>query len=214
MENESIQIDFFKLLKIYKRKFLIILIITVIGALLSGYLGFHFIKPKYSSTATIYLEQNELELQKTILTSRSVLECIISENNLDYSYDEMLKMLKIENSNNNRICFVTIESNKLSLSKKIVDDILKKTNTQLEKDFNSAFKIIEYGNSSLKQSNLSYKKIGIIGGFLFLLIVLLYLFFDMILNEKIDNEKEIEKYLELNILSSVPNYKKKGKRND
>lgn len=204
LNTNSIQIDIFKLLRIYKRKLLLIILIASIGIFLGMIFNFIFVKQKFSSTATIYFELNEVELQKTILTSRSVLEEIIKKNNLNISYQEMLDMLKIKNKNNERICLVTIESNDSSLSKTIVDDIIINANMQLQENFNSNFKIVEYGMKPSSQSNLSYWKMGIIGGVSFLLFILLYLFFDMNLNEKIDNEKEIEEYLNLYVFTCIP----------
>lgn len=212
MENELVQIDVFKLLKVYKRKFFLLLIITIIGTLLIGSFSFYCVKPKYASTAKIYLELNEYGLQKQFLTSRSVIEDIISKNNLDYSYEQVLKMINIENINNDRVCLITVESYDASISKLIVNEVVNTANIQLKENFNNSFKIIEYGTVSKEQSNLSYQQLGIIGGMISLLIMLLYLFFDMTLNEKFESEDEILKYLGLNILSSVPNYKKKWRK--
>ena len=79
LNTNSIQIDIFKLLRIYKRKLLLIILIASIGIFLGMIFNFIFVKQKFSSTATIYFELNEVELQKTILTSRSVLEEIIKK---------------------------------------------------------------------------------------------------------------------------------------
>ena len=141
-ENDEIEIDLLEILLELKKRVLWILLAVVIGGAVFGLYSKLILVPKYSSTAMMYVLSKETTLTsladlqigsqltqdyKVMITSRPVLEKVITDLNLEYSYEGLKKKLIIENPKDTRILQLSIEEADPNLAADIVNTVAKRS---------------------------------------------------------------------------------------
>lgn len=220
-ENDEIEIDLGELIGLLLSRAPLI----IITAILFGVLAFSYAKlmitPQYRSTTSIYVinqqasdSVNTSDLQAGLLltndyvnmiTSRSVLEKVVNSMNLDYSYGTLRGKLSVSSTSNTRIIDITVEDPDPYEAKRLADAIREAaTEKILSVMAIDAINIFEEGNIAQSPSSPNVKKITLIGfaaGFLLAaaLVILNYL-----LNDSVRTPDDVEKYLGLSTLGSIP----------
>ena len=185
-----------------------------------------FYDPQYSSTATLYiLRQNEGENTSSgeaanelslalrlvydcnyFLKSRTVLNDVIEELELDMTYSQLYARISAVNPANTRILEITVEGDSPEQAKAIVDRICDIGPAHIEDAMGfSQVHLYEYGDLPEHPSNspslLKYIVVGIAAAVLTYGVFLLML----ILDDRIRSDEEIETVLGLSILAEIPN---------
>lgn len=139
-DNDEIEIDLLELFFELKKKFLLILLAIVAGGAVFGLYSKLILVPKYSSTAMMYVLSKETTLTsladlqigsqltqdyKVMITSRPVLQQVITDLNLEYDYEEFKEELIIENPKDTRILQLSIEDADPNLAADIVNTVAK-----------------------------------------------------------------------------------------
>ena len=220
-ENDEIEIDLGELIGLLLSRAPLI----IITAILFGVLAFSYAKlmvtPQYRSTTSIYVinqqtsdSVNTSDLQAGLLltndyvnmiTSRSVLEKVVNSMNLDYSYGTLRGKLSVSSTSNTRIIDITVEDPDPYEAKRLADAIREAaTEKILSVMAIDAINVFEEGNIAQSPSSPNVKKITLIGfaaGFLLAaaLVILNYL-----LNDSVRTPDDVEKYLGLSTLGSIP----------
>ena len=124
MEPEQ-EIDLIELLYRLMEKFLYIVLVAIMGALIMGIYSFYIATPMYQATAKLYVVNskdsaiNLSDLQigsyltsdyQEVFKTWEVHEMVKQELRLDYSYAELTKMLTISNPSSTRILNITVSS--------------------------------------------------------------------------------------------------------
>lgn len=148
---------------------------------------------------------------RVLVASRPVLEPVIETLGLDMEYEQMKKKLTISNPSDTRILTLTIEDTDPMMAKTIVDRITDRASVYIGEIMEmEPPKIIEKGQVPLHPTSPNVKKNilmgGVLGGFLVCGVVVLC----VILNDTIQTEDDVEKYLGLSTLAVVPNRDPKG----
>ena len=136
------------------------------------------------------------------------MENVIANLNLDMDYQDLKELITIENPNDTRILVISVEHESPQLALDIVRAVAEEASDFIG-DMMEVVppKIIDEGVLPIKQTSPSTMKnvlIGIlIGGFLSGGLVVLR----AVLDDTIKTEDDIEKYLGLSTLSSVPDRK-------
>ena len=221
-EEQEYEIDLLELFQyIWKHVFVLIAVFVIAAAI--GFVGSKFIlTPMYESTSMIYITgssgsavQSVLsELQagnaltadyQTLATSRPVVERVIDDLKLDTDYDTLSGRISTENPTNTRILSMTVTDEDPDMAKTIVDDL---TNVMIDQvaEVMSADKpnLVQKGDVPENPSSPNVKKNTAIAALLGLLIVLAILVFNFIRNDTIKTPEDIETYLGLNNLGSIP----------
>lgn len=182
--------------------------------------------PQYASTATLYiLRQDQGNMTNSsyssddfslalkvvsdcdyLLKSHSVLDEVIDELNLTISYEELSKSVSTSNPDNTRILEVTVVSDSPEESKRIVDSVCLVGTEKISEamGFNQA-NLYEYGIMDNKPCNktrlMSFLMVGAV------MVILVYSAFliAFLVDDRIRTENDIERYLGLSILGSIPN---------
>ena len=219
-QDDAMEIDLLELFRAWKKKIWLILLVTFLG----GSIGFAFSKlaltPQFTSTAMMYVLSKETTLTsladlqigsqltqdyKVITTSRPVLEGVIGELGLDLTYEQLKQKISIGNPQDTRILSVTVTDPDPQMAKKIVDSVANVSSEYIG-DIMEMIppKMIEDGQLPTQKSSPSNAKNASLGAMLGLVLTCGLITLQVILNDTIQTEEDVEKYLGLTVLAEVP----------
>lgn len=180
---------------------------------------------RYESTASMYILRengsassntsdayNEFSLALKVvndcsymLKSRTVVEQVISELGLDYSYSELYKLIHTENPENTRILEVTVESSSPEQAKRIVDRLCQIGQEKINDAMGaSQINLYEYGNLPAKPSNKTGITTFVLVGIVAAVVTYGVFLVRMLLDDRIRTEEDIERVLGVSVLGEIP----------
>ena len=215
-DDDEVEIDLRELYYALKKRVLVILAAVLAGAVIAGAATKLFITPVYSATATMLVLTKETTLSSLadlqigsqltkdyniLITSRTVLQDVVDELNLDMTYKELMECITIENPSDTRILSITAIDKDPEMAKKIADT-LAKTSADFIGD---------------KMEVTPPKKNVLIGALAGLILSAGIIILLTLMDDTIKSEEDIENYLGLTTLASIPDRKDyitgKGPRN-
>ena len=220
MNRQEDEIDLLELFRAWKRRIWLILLVTFLG----GSIGFAFSKlaltPQFTSTAMMYVLSKETTLTsladlqigsqltqdyKVITTSRPVLEGVIEELGLDLTYEQLKQKISIGNPQDTRILSITVTDPDPQRAKKIVDSVANVSSEYIG-DIMEMIppKMIEDGQLPTQKSSPSNAKNAMLGAMLGMVLTCGLITLQVILNDTIQTEEDVEKYLGLTVLAEIP----------
>ena len=202
-----------------KKLWLIVVVAAVTACGMAGYTYFNT-QPTYTSTSTMLVLTKETTLTSladlqigsqltkdytVLITSRPVLEQVIEELDLKMNYKQLKGMISISNPEDTRILTISVTTNNGKQAKKIVDK-LSEVSAEFVGDKMEVKppKIIEKGEVSVFRIGPKITKNATIGFFLGALFVCAIVVVLELMNDTIQTEEDIEKYLGVPTLASVP----------
>lgn len=219
-QDDAMEIDLLELFRAWKRRIWLILLVTFLG----GSIGFAFSKlaltPQFTSTAMMYVLSKETTLTsladlqigsqltqdyKVITTSRPVLEGVIEELGLDLTYEQLKQKISIGNPQDTRILSVTVTDPDPEMAKRIVDSVANVSSEYIG-DIMEMIppKMIEDGQLPTQKSSPSNAKNAMLGAMLGMVLTCGLITLQVILNDTIQTEEDVEKYLGLTVLAEIP----------
>lgn len=181
-------------------------------------------EPRYSSTATLYILRqgsenissgeaaNELNLALRLvydcnyfLKSRTVLDTVIADLDLDMSYGELYSRVSTANPSNTRVLEVTVQGDTPEQAKAIVDRICDIGPGKIEEAMGfGQVNLYEYGTlpggPSNRPGSLKYGAAGLAAAVVVYAVFLL----QFILDDRLRTNEDIERALGLSILGEIP----------
>ena len=226
-ENDEIEIDLLELFYELKKKLWLIILAALIGGGIFGLYSKVILVPKYTSTAMMYVLSKETTLTsladlqigsqltkdyKVMITSRPVLQQVIDELGLEYGYKELREKLVIDNPTDTRILTLSVEDPDPILAADIVNTVAKRSSEYIGEMMEMIPpKIVEEGETAIEPTSPNVKKNAAIGAAGGIFLVCAFVAVRLIMNDTVKTEEDVEKYLKLSELASVPE-KGKGKR--
>ncbi len=214
---------------IHKLWIILLIVVLLTGGLFAvNRLSF---TPHYASTATLYvLKQNDDSSSTNVssdfslalnvvndctylLKSHAVLDQVISELNLDTSYNELYESISTANPDKTRILEVTVEAGSPELAKEIVDAVCV-IGTDKIKDA-MGFKqvnLYEYGIIDRDPCNMTGIITYILLAFVFGIVSYTAFVLAFLLDDSLQTDEEIEYYLGLSILADIPDAENPNKK--
>ena len=202
-----------------KKLWLILLAAIVSACAMAGYAYFRT-QPTYTSTSTMLVLTKETTLTSLadlqigsqltkdytiLITSRPVLEEVIDELDLKMGYKQLKGLISISNPEDTRILTISVTTNNAKQAKKIVDTLAKVSAEFVHEKMEVAPpKIIEEGEVGVFKVGPVVTKKAMIGFLLGALLVCALIVVLELMNDSIQSEEDVEKYLELPVLASVP----------
>jgi len=144
--DDEIEINLLHLVKVLLSKIWIIIIsILLCGAIAFSY-AFFFVTPKYESRAMLYVNNSNISLGSAslsitsselsaakslldvyviILSSRTTLEAVIEQADLDYTYKELSKMVSAGSVNGTEVFDIVVTSDDPAEAERIVNTIVE-----------------------------------------------------------------------------------------
>lgn len=204
---------------LWQRLWMIILALLLGGGLAVLYSKV-ILTPQYTSTTMVYILSKETTLTsladlqigsqltkdyKVLVTSRPVLQEVIDTLTLGMEYEELKERVVLENPSDTRMLSISIEDPDPVRAKSIVDAIAKVSSKYIGDIMEmTPPKIIEEGVVATNQSSPHAGRNAVIGGILAALAVVGMIVLEVILNDTIQTEEDVEKYLQLSVLAAVP----------
>lgn len=221
MENDEITIDLTELISELWNKAYIIILAGILAALVAFAGTKLFITPKYTATTSMYMltrtdgqavTQNELQIgtqltqdYKELVQSRAVLEQVIAVLNLDMEPAELSDMITTDNPENTRILNISAESEDPEEAQAIADAVREAASVTIQDIMEiDAVNTIEEANLPESPSSPSTMKNTLIGGILGIILSAGIITLIFILDDTIKNPDDVENYLGLNVLTSIP----------
>lgn len=235
-DNTDIEIDVLELFHVLLNKFWIILLAGIIAAL--AFVGgtILFITPQYQSTTKMYVlskqdnntitqqdMQTGLSLTKDyaeLIKSRTVTEGVIAQLNLDLTHEQLLGKVSVDSATDTRILSITVTDPDPYEACKIANAIRDVAANHIKNIMDiDAVNVVETANIPDQKSSPSISKNGVIGGLLGVLLSVAIILIAYISNDTIKTQEDVERYLGLSMLGTIPltaadrkNKKKKQKR--
>lgn len=219
-DDEEIEIDLRAILLEWRKRWWMIAAALVAGALAAGLFSRVILSPVYESTSMMYVLSKETTLSsladlqmgtqltqdyKVLVTSRPVLEEVISELGLDMDYEDLQEAVSINNPSDTRILTITVSNSDPVMAKTIVDEIAQTASGYIGSIMEMVPpKIVEEGQVPEYQSSPSVKRNAALGGVMGVVLVCGVLTLLVILNDTIRTEEDVERYLGLTTLALVP----------
>lgn len=232
-DDDEVEIDLRELFYALKKHILIVLAALLAGAVIAGAATKIFITPVYSATSTMLVLTKETTLSSLadlqigsqltkdyniLITSRTVLQDVVDELNLEMSYKELKGCITVDNPTDTRILSITATNTDPEMAKKIADTLAKTSADFIgDKMEVTSPKIIEEGEVPTVQTSPSTKKNVMVGALAGLVLSAGIIILLTLMDDTIKSEDDIEKYLGLTTLASIPDRKDfitgKGPRN-
>ena len=187
--DEEMEIDLIELFGFYMTKIWWIVGAFLVGALLAGLITQFAITPKYTATAKMYMvsssaqsvvDLTDLNIGQSIsgdyvelLKTRPIIEGVIKEQNLDYTYNELVGMISLSVVNNTRIIKIDVTSTDKKEAMNVANALAQKGVKELPKLMETPEPhIAEYAIVPVNKSSPSLTKNTMIGALLGLLAML------------------------------------------
>lgn len=208
------------LLGIMLKKWYVVIAFCLVSMIAAAVITVAFITPMYTSTAKLYIKNkettvinaNEISVSsyltkdyEEIIVDRSILEEVIETLSLDISYNKLKSVVETYNPDKTRFIEITVEYSDPKVAKDIVDCICKITQNKIVNVIDID-RVIVFSEGNLSKGPTSPNLVlNIIKGFI--IGIALSSAFALILHfkdDKINTSEDVEKYLEINVLSCVP----------
>jgi capsular polysaccharide biosynthesis protein len=178
------------------------------------------LEPKYESTSKIYILTQttsitsfaDIQLGESLtadylelIKSRPVLEAVITNLNLDMTYEGLLSQLVVTNPTDTRIMNITVTDINPYMAKITANDIATVARKQISEIMKTEEPtIVEEAVAAKNPSSPNTRMNTLIGGLLGALLCTFVVILRDILDDTIKSPEDVEAYLELNTLASVP----------
>ena len=219
--TEEDEIDLLDLLGFYMSRLPLLIAAVVVGALIAG-LYTHFLVPdRFTAVSRMYMVSassdsvvNLADLNigtslsndyVELMTSRPVLEDVIATLELDYSYEEIRKMINLTVVPNTRIVKIDATSTDPQEAMEIANQVARTSKIQLPKVMEAPSpSIAENAVLPTRKSGPSMKKNVAIGGLALLLVMLAILTVIYLMDDTIKTSEDMEKEFGIMPLAVIP----------
>ena len=221
-DNEELEIDLLELLLAMKKKLWAIILAAVICGGIAGVYSKVVITPQYKSTAMMYILSKETTLTsladlqigsqltadyKVILGSRPVLTSVITENDLNLTYEQLSAKITTDNPTGTRILTVTVTDPDPVMAKTLADSIAATASNYIGDIMEMVPpKIIEKGTVAENPSSPNNKRNALMGALAGIVVACGVICVSVLMNDTIRTEADVEKYLGLTVLASIPDW--------
>lgn len=225
-ENNTQQVITFRdIWELFLQRLVIILLVTAISVAAFYVYNTATYKPLYQSTATLYIAGDDsfegnssadayntysLALKVVndcdyLLSSRSVLDQVIQEMNLNTSYGVLQSRISTNNPANTRILEVTIEIEEPQLAKQVVDRLCEIGEEKINEVMGANYvSLYEYGTLTNAPCNGTPKSTYLIVGAAAAVITFGLCLLVFLLDDRIKTTEHIEQLLGLTVLGDIP----------
>ncbi len=226
--EDEIEIDLKEIFFLLLYKWKMILMALLVGAAVFGAYHTFLMKPSYQADASIYITNtdsmisfSDLQLSAAltqdyanIIKSRTVLNRVIDELDLDLDYTGLSRLITVVNPEDSHIIEMQVVCGDPELSRNITNALMNISIDQIYQIIGSSEPtVIDYSIAeSVEDVTPSIFKYMAIGGLLGAFAVCAALIVRMFMDSTIKSEEDVEKHLGLPILAAVPYYREgKGK---
>ena len=224
--NDEVEIDLGEVFHLLLSKLGVIILSGIVFCLAAVMGTMLLITPKYESTTKIVVlskqDGNTLTNQdiqtSTSLTkdyaelikSRTVTEGVIA---LDMTHEELLKKLSVDTPTDTRVVSITVTDTDPYTAAEIANAVRDIASKHIQQVMDiKAVNVVETANIPDEPSSPSVPKNGVIGGLLGILLAAAVVIIVYLTNDTVKTPEDVEKYLGLSVLGTIPYSSKMGKK--
>ena len=218
--SDEVETDLAEVLFVLWHRVLWLLAGLAAGAVLAFGVTKLLITPQYTASSMIYIftkttsitsladlqvgSQLTVDFQ-TLGTSRPVVEKVISELNLDTTYEKLLDTITITNPSNSRILKISVENPDPQLAADISNAMASSLSNRVAEVLNTDKpSTVETAVVPEEPSSPSTGRNAAIGALLGLMAVAAAVLLQHFMDDSVKDNEDVEKYLALNTLASIP----------
>ena len=230
-DNEEIEIDLLDLFYYYRSKIVWIIVMFLIGAVAAGCITQFAMTPQYTATSTMYMvssstgsvvDLTDLNIGESIssdyielIKTRPIIESTIRNQNLDYTYEQMLGMLNLSVVPDTRIIKIGVTSADPKEAMNIANELARRAEEQLPALMDAPKpNIAEEAILPKHKSSPSLTKNVMIGALLMLLLTLAVLTVMYLMDDTLQSAEDVEKHFGVMPLTVIPEGKIEGLDSD
>lgn len=218
--NDEMEIDLREIFFLLLGKLWIIILSAIVGGICFLAYTYAFINPIYQSESMIYILTKTTSLTSladlqvgtqltndyvVFIKSRPVLDKVIDNLDLELSYQQLESKIQINNPNNTRILELIVSDEDPAMAQKIVNELTDVACERVAAVMNTeAPSIVDYGHIAQRPSSPSKAKNAIMGAMLAAFIAIAIIVILYLMNDSINTSEDVEKYLGLNTLGTIP----------
>ena len=219
--TDDIEIDLMELLHVLLNKWWIIILSGILGGLIFIAVTVLFITPQYLSTTKMYVlskqdsntitqqdMQTSLSLTKDyaeLIKSRTVTEGVITQLGLDLTHEELLDKMTVDSATDTRILSISVKDKDPYKACEIANSIRDVAANHIKNVMDiDAVNVVETANIPEEKASPSISKNGIIGGILGVFLSVAVVLISYMVNDTIKTQDDVERYLGLSTLGTIP----------
>ena len=217
---EEDMIDLRELVFVLLYRWKTILVAMLVGAVLMGYFHYFRITPTYRADAKLYITNtdsvisiSDLQLSAAltedytdIIMSRTVLKQVIKKLDLNLDYVQLADLITVVNPDSTHIIQIYVTCNDAELCMDIANTLMEISIDQIYQIVGSSEPtIIDYAEvEAIEEITPSFVKYLMLGAFAGLIFICVILVLWLLTDTTIKTEKDIEKYMDIPVLTTVP----------
>lgn len=219
--NDEVEIDLGEVFHLLLSKLGVIILSGIVFCLAAVMGTMLLITPKYESTTKIVVLTNQDIQTSTSLTkdyaelikSRTVTEGVIAQLKLDMTHEELLKKLSVDTPTDTRVVSITVTDTDPYTAAQIANAVRDIAFKHIQQVMDiKAVNVVETANIPDEPSSPSVPKNGVIGGLLGILLAAAVVLIVYLTNDTVKTPEDVEKYLGLSVLGTIPYSSKMGKK--
>ena len=220
-DEHNDEIDLLELFSYYMSKLPWLIIALLIGGLIAGAYTWFLVPDRFTATSRMYmvsassdsvLNISDLNLGTSIssdyvelMKSRPVIEEVIEDLGMDYTYEQLLGMISLSVVNNTRIVLISVTSTDPEEAMSIANRVAIVAKEQLPKVMEAPSPTIaEYAILPTRKSGPSLKKNVAVGALIGLVIMLGIFTVIFMMDDTIKTSEDVEKFLGAMPLAVIP----------
>lgn len=198
-----------------------IVLCFLLGAVLLNAYSYFLVRPTYQSTAKMYVvsasKNSVVDLDalnigtsltadyEELMLSYPVLEQVINKLNLDMDYEELTKMITLENPQDTRILNINVTSTDPKEARDIANTLMDVSVDYLPKTMSTnAPNIAQKAKIADKKAGPSYVKYTLIGALAGAFLYCMYVVVKYLMDDTIHTAEDMEKYFDIVPLAVIP----------
>lgn len=220
IKDDEIEIDLMELFHVLVKNAWALILCLVLGAAVAFGGTKLFITPQYEATSMIYILSKStsissyLDVQlgqqltvdfETLATTRTVVETVINELELDTTYEQLSNDITVENPSGTQILKIKVQNPDPVLAKDISNAMSEATANRIaEVMMTDKPTIADVAVTPEHPVSPSTAKNAVIGGILGLLAAAAFISIRALMDDTIVDKDDVTKYLGLTTLASIP----------
>lgn len=215
-EQEEDVIDLMEIARLLLHKWKLLLIALLAGAVVGGAYCAFLLETTYRAEASLYITSNESLLTEDyayIIKSRTVLERVIDEQQLDMDYKQLGEIVTVTNPDSSHVIRIGVTTTDPQMSRNIANSLLNISAEQINQIVGNGMPSVidESVIHAVAEVKPSMKKYCALGGILLFVLAAGVLIVRMLMDTTIKSEDDVTRYLGVPLLASVPYAKNFGK---
>lgn len=225
--TDEIEIDLGDLIQLMLQKLWIIILCFIVGAVLAFGGTKLLITPTYTSSSMIYILTKTTSVTSVadiqigerltvdfeiLSTSRPVIEAVIDDLDLEYTYGQVLGMIETENLEDTRILKFKVTHEDPKMARDIANSLAVATSERVAYVMDTDEpNIVETAVAATAPSGPNTMRNTALGAMLGAMLAIGMILVEYLMNDTVQTEEDIRKYLNLHTLAAIPLEKKRGK---